>query len=713
MKIIFTIFTHFAALVLSFIALGALHQLSDRGIFAILKASYEVRWMSIYFLDVIPIYFAFFLLLSLFLAKKRYAIAASSIGRIWIALLALIPTVVLHQWLFPVSLRSILLLVLYSMLHACTLNIIQGILLILNRGLNRRGVLRSVISSIMIVVTLSVVYVGAFRVAYTMGLAPEAETFKSSKVLEAAVAQPGNTLADQFRLVDLGFNIKNFDTSAIVDFDRDGNFDLVVRDTGGRLRLWLNKEAGWIENPDLLPDLNYPINAYSFADSNGNGLLDLLLTTHFQKPESAFENTFLKYIYWYPWPKPAHVARLLRQLEPGEWRDETASAFPDETPWAYRKVEPIVWFDANQDGRLDIIWSGYPHPRKSMNKLYLAKEDYSYQDGLENLLTWEPGRIYPEGTDVADIDGDGDLDLFAYGYPFLNIEGKFVQICGIYWAGIPCDAEARIDEGGVFEDVDGDGRLELIISYHGTDHTLKKYTLALFRLVKGSFNIDERASGQVYGFHTYLTGKDVNGDGRSEILTQLPGRLLQFTEGKWLDVMPLIYEKYNKNVKPIGWLDAGRDGDWDILARTAKDRIVLIENILNPSRALKIIATGENGEANQAGATVRITLPSGQVRTSTLRPSGGYNAVTDPGFLMPLKQNGEYFIELCFASLNAGAGLLTERLFDGGIIKYLGLNEKQCRIYNMTISNSNNLINLQLGNGINNHINVVTTRLSN
>ena len=107
MKIIFTIFTHFAALVLSFIALGALHQLSDRGIFAILKASYEVRWMSIYFLDVIPIYFAFFLLLSLFLAKKRYAIAASSIGRIWIALLALIPTVVLHQWLFPVSLRSI------------------------------------------------------------------------------------------------------------------------------------------------------------------------------------------------------------------------------------------------------------------------------------------------------------------------------------------------------------------------------------------------------------------------------------------------------------------------------------------------------------------------------------------------------------------------------------------------------------------------------
>ena len=81
-------------------------------------------------------------------------------------------------------------------------------------------------------------------------------------------------------------------------------------------------------------------------------------------------------------------------------------------------MEPIVWFDANQDGRLDIIWSGYPHPRKSMNKLYLANEDYSYRDGLENLLTWEPGRIYPEGTDVADIDGDGDLDLFAYGYPF-------------------------------------------------------------------------------------------------------------------------------------------------------------------------------------------------------------------------------------------------------------------------------------------------------
>ena len=331
MKVILNIFTHFAALALSFISLGALHQLSDRGIFAILKASYEVRWISVYFLDVIPIYFAFFFFY-LSSLQKNYAVAMSSTGRIWVALFAVIPTVILHQWLFPVSLRSVLLLVLYSILHACTLNIIIGILPILNRGENRRGALRSVITSITIVATLSVVYVGAFKVAYTMGLAPEAESFKVSKVLEVAAAQPDNTLANRFRLVDLGFNVKNFETSAIVDFDRNGHFDLVVRDTSGRLRLWLNKDSGWVESSDLLPDLDYPINAYSFADSNGNGLLDLLLTTHFQEPESAFENTFLKYIYWYPWPKPAHVARLLRQVEPGEWRDETAIAFPDKTP---------------------------------------------------------------------------------------------------------------------------------------------------------------------------------------------------------------------------------------------------------------------------------------------------------------------------------------------------------------------------------------------
>ena len=295
----------------------------------------------------------------------------------------------------------------------------------------------------------------------------------------------------------------------------------------------------------------------------------------------------------------------------------------------------------------------------------------------------------------------------------MNTEGKFVQVCGIHWAGIPCDAEARIDEGGVFEGC-GRGRSPRINHKLSWNRSyVEEISLALFRLVKGSFIVDEKASGQVYGFHTYLTGKDVNGDGRSELLTQLPGRLLQFTGGKWLDLMPIISENYNGSLKPIGWLDAGQDGDWDILARTSEDRIVLIENVLNPSSALKIIATGRNGEANQAGATVRITLPGGQVRTSTLRPSSGYNAVTDPGFLMPLAENGEYFIELCFASLNADTGVLIERAFDGGIIQYLGLNEKKCRTYNMKISNSNALINLQLGNGETDHINVVTRRLSN
>ena len=445
-------------------------------------------------------------------------------------------------------------------------------------------------------------------------------------------------------------------SAAVVDVDADGFFDFVARDTHGVFSIWVNHDGVLKKTDKFLPELSdQAVSTYSFADFDRDGLIDLFIAQPVKPAQSAFETTRLKKLFWYFSHKPATTGRLFRQIKKGQWLDVTAAAFPDGAPVQFRKTEPIMWFDFNGDGRLDFVWSGYTHPHGGGQSLYIQNPDGTFTDKINETLHWSPGRIYAEGSDIADIDGDGDIDVFAYGYLFRNDNGRFVQVCGDQMPGVHCDTEARNEEGALFEDIDGDGILDFVLSYHGVGDIIPKYYLQLFRgqaSRPGTLIRDKAHERRFYGFNTYLRGKDFDLNGRPDVLTNDPGRLLTYYDDQWVDLLPAVSTNLKGDLWPLGWLDIDEDGDWDFLALGESDgKAFLFRNNINPERYMKISIVGAGGVENQYGATLKIRLPDNRQAVASYRPMGGYQGMTDPRLIYPLQPGHEYEIEVCFPSL--------------------------------------------------------------
>ncbi len=123
---------------------------------------------------------------------------------------------------------------------------------------------------------------------------------------------------------------------------------------------------------------------------------------------------------------------------------------------------------------------------------------------------------------MADIDGDGDLDLFVGGrinpghYPeraksrvYRNENGAFVEDTN----SIAALSNIRMASGAVFSDLDGDGFAELIVAEEWGP-------VRVFKNLHGRFVDQTAESGMVAltGFWNSVTTGDLNGDGRLDII---------------------------------------------------------------------------------------------------------------------------------------------------------------------------------------------------
>jgi len=622
------------------------------------------------------------------------------------ALISVPITLFIHQPFFPTSQRAILLLSVFAIYYVSALSALQAILLFVVKP---SGALRlfpsapGLIFGLSTGLLLTVVYVGGFSLALVTGaLDKEMETYRAEQEPSrpddyfrqtdapddhlGAPPNPGLFVAED--LVSINFGEAAKGSVAVVDVNGDGFFDLAATDADGAFSVWINR-GGVLKKADhFIADLaDETIGVFSFVDYDRDGLMDLFLAQTVKSAQSEFEKTVLKQLIWYPTRKPATTGRLFRQIKAGQWKDVTAQAFSDGAPTQFRKTEPILWFDFNGDGRLDFVWSGYPHPRGGGQSLYIQNPDGTFSDKIKETLRWSSNGVYAEGSDVADFDGDGDIDVFAYGFLFRNDNGVYVQVCGDQMPGVYCDAEARNEEGALFEDIDGDGTLDFVLSYHGAGGIIPKYYLQLFRgqpSEPGKLKRDTAYERQFYGFNTYLRGKDFDLNGRPDVLTNDPGRLLTYYRDKWVDLLPAIGAQSAGDLWPLGWLDIDEDGDWDFLAfRISDEKPILFRNHLNPGRFMKISVVGPGGVENQYGATVQISLPDDKKAIASYRPMGGYQGTTDPRLVYPLRPEHEYMIKACFPSLKGQPSANVKQA--SAHIEVVNVSDR-CATYNLTAS---------------------------
>lgn len=701
-RILASIILYCGAALGAFIVAGLLHILSKRGLWGIFDDADRVRQLSVYLLDTIPFFIAAF---TVGTAASHFAARGRVVwhGKPWLlALTAVAGAIAMHTWFFATDGRGIVFLNLFALIFACLYSIGGWLLFGWFRPL------RSFIgfpapghagSALLSLIVICVGYVGAFASGVIPGYQPETETYRweleptsPALIYSAMTSDPlGARLFTREELSVPGGQMR------FADMDGDGRSDIVLRRSNGVLELWRNDRGRFVQVPDFLAGVrNSDIGDYYIADYDGDGRNDIALVYMVQPQPSEFHNTFVKKLFWYFGNDPSGYLALLRQLPSGQWQDVTQDAFPGGQPEIFQKIEPVLWFDANNDGRLDFVFSQYPNGRHSLNKLYVQDAQGRFHDRMKDLLSGAAPLIYSEGSDVADFDGDGDIDFFAFGYLFRHTGGTYRAMCGRELEGIPCNAYGRLDEAGLFEDVDGDGTIDLVMSYHGPGSRVPKYYLQIYRGDSnnpGRLTRDERHGGLYYGMHTHARAKDFNLNGLPDILTEAPSRLLSLTsDGQWLDLMPAISGSPSGSLLTGGWIDIDDDGDWDIVMALPDGKSFLLRNQLNPTNVLKISALGEGMIENQPGTTVRIHA-NATTLVQSYRPMSGYAGTSDPRIVTQFEPNLTYAISACFPSLSGRPAYQSQA--DGVALEIKSVSGS-CVEYELTIASGIDRVDLTL-----------------
>ncbi len=185
--------------------------------------------------------------------------------------------------------------------------------------------------------------------------------------------------------------------------------------------------------------------------------------------------------------------------------------------------------DVNGDGLPDLYFTA----NRSPNRLYLNRGNYRFEDVTERAGVPGVGG-WTTGVTMADVNGDGRLDLYVSGVSYLTMQGRNVLYIN---NGDGTFADRTKDLGlehvgystqAAFFDYDGDGDLDMYLLNHSThtERTIGRRPSReernaragdkLFRNDKGHFtDVSEAAHiyGGLEGFGLGVVASDLNLDG--------------------------------------------------------------------------------------------------------------------------------------------------------------------------------------------------------
>jgi hypothetical protein len=453
--------------------------------------------------------------------------------------------------------------------------------------------------------TLGLAIVGVGAVAYAL---TRPASVRDPEPVRFAVAQP--------QLFAAGGAL----TDAWADIDGDGDPDRFVGFNGAPSRLYRNDgTAGFVDvASELGLVIERSVRTAAWGDFDADGDPDLLLGYAGDGPVTAL------------------------------FRNDGAGGFvdvADEVGLLLGKgvTRQASWIDYDADGDLDLFLA----LRDRENRLY--RNDLS--DGIATFtdVTETSGIGAPRRTVGAvwfDADQDGDLDVLAANMGG-DANGLWLQDGGAFTdaaAGTVIEGGGRglgDEAGGTVRpcvvDFDNDGRLDVFFANYGPNE-LARATATGWESVGAASGLawDARYDSCAWGDFDHDGTSDLYVNGTVTGGVQYRDWLFRREGGAvFLDVTPPELLELNSD-HGATWVDYDLDGDLDLaLTGVADDGMHhLMQNLLRPEFArhsLKVRVLDENGRATRAGTEVRVYAAGSDrlMGTRLVDTGSGYDAQSD------------------------------------------------------------------------------------
>lgn len=277
------------------------------------------------------------------------------------------------------------------------------------------------------------------------------------------------------------------------------------------------------------------------------------------------------------------------------FRNEGNLSFNDVTGNAglaseYTATRGVAALDVDSDGDLDLVSS----PFFDLITLYINSGYGYFQAEVRGI---EDDTLFKQGISDIDIDGDGDIDLYVNKWGqgpnrlFLNDgQGFFTEKA----ESLGIDNNEN-NLGATFADIDNDGDLDLFVASRNTETSY----LQVYRNENGQYINETMVHNIVSDCFTVSVG-DVDNDGDLDLFVprsyQDYALFMNDGQGFFLERSGSGVEVTGEDARSASFADFDNDGDLDLMVVQKRGYSHLFRNETNDSSFIEIRIIGPTGE---------------------------------------------------------------------------------------------------------------------